>query len=135
MRNHFHPVVETPNANMVAGIAWLLSTYTIRLNHRRKLFGHVFSGRYKALLVEGSGVYLRTMCDYVHLNLVRARLLTPQDRLPAYPWSSLGLYKSAREHRPQWIRGWTVTAPFQFYCTESIAPSHQHPEFRETQTH
>ena len=49
MRNHFHLVVETPGANLVAGMAWLLSTYTIRLNHRHKLSGHVFSGRYKAL--------------------------------------------------------------------------------------
>ena len=50
MRNHFHLVVETPNANLVEGMRWLLSAYTIRLNHRHKLFGHVFSGRYKALL-------------------------------------------------------------------------------------
>jgi REP element-mobilizing transposase RayT len=55
MRNHYHLVLETPNANLVAGMAWLQSTYTIRLNHRHKLFGHVFSGRYKAQLVEGSG--------------------------------------------------------------------------------
>ena len=53
MRNHFHLVVETPNGNLVAGMRWLLSTYTLRLNHRRKLFGHVFSGRYKALVVDG----------------------------------------------------------------------------------
>ena len=78
MRNHFHLVVETPNANLVAGMRWLLSTYTIRLNHRQKLFGHVFSGRYKAVIVEGSGTgYLRTACDYVHLNPVRAKLLGP----------------------------------------------------------
>ncbi len=76
MRNHYHLVLETPNANLVAGMAWLQSTYTIRLNHRHKLFGHVFSGRYKAQLVEGSGNgYLRTACDYVHLNPVRAGLL------------------------------------------------------------
>ena len=55
INNHFHLVVETPNANLVAGMAWLQSTYTIRLNHRHKLFGHVFSGRYKAQWVEGSG--------------------------------------------------------------------------------
>jgi REP element-mobilizing transposase RayT len=55
MGNHFHLVVETPEANLVAGMRWLLSTYTIRLNHRHKLLGHVFSGRYKALLVEGGG--------------------------------------------------------------------------------
>jgi len=34
---------------------WFLSAYTIHLNHRQKLFGRVFSGRYKALIVEGSG--------------------------------------------------------------------------------
>ena len=55
MRNHFHLVVETPNANLVAGMRWLLSTYTLRLNHRQKLFGHVFGGRYKAIILEGSG--------------------------------------------------------------------------------
>ncbi len=105
MRNHFHLVLETPNANLVAGLAWLLSAYTIRLNHRHKLIGHVFSGRYKALLVEGGGTgYLKTVCDYVHLNPVRAKLLQPADPLPAYPWSSLVWYAAAREHRPRWIR-------------------------------
>jgi putative transposase len=38
MRNHFHAVIETPNANPVAGMGWLLSSYTLRLNHRRKLW-------------------------------------------------------------------------------------------------
>jgi putative transposase len=105
MRNHFHAVLETPNANLVAGMGWLLSTYTIRLNHRHKLFGHVFSGRYKALLVEGSGNgYLKTVCDYVHLNPVRARLLGLEDRLLGYPWSSFGWYLAAPEHRPSWMR-------------------------------
>jgi REP element-mobilizing transposase RayT len=105
MRNHFHLVVETPEANLVAGMAWLLSTYTIRLNHRHQLFGHVFSGRYKALVVEGSGNgYLKTVCDYVHLNPVRAGLLKSEDRLRAYPWSSLVWYAAAREHRPVWLR-------------------------------
>ena len=105
MSNHYHLVVETPNANLVAGMAWLQSTYTIRLNHRHKLFGHVFSGRYKSLLIDDSGTgYLRTACDYVHLNPVRAGLLEPEDRLMAYPWSSFGLYLAAREHRPGWLR-------------------------------
>src|SRR3954469_3622001 len=81
MRNHFHLVIETPDANLVAGMRWLLSTYTIRLNHRQKLFGHVFSGRYKAVVVEGSNNgYLRTACDYVHLNPVRAKLLRAGER-------------------------------------------------------
>jgi len=105
MTNHYHLVVETPNANLVAGMAWLQSAYTIRLNHRHKLIGHVLSGRYKAQLVEGSGNgYLRTACDYVHLNPARAGLLRPDERLLAYPWSSFGYYLAAPEHRPGWIR-------------------------------
>jgi putative transposase len=87
--------------------AWpgLQSTYTIRLNNRHRLHGHVLSGRYQAQLVEGSGNgYLRTACDYVHLNPVRAGLLKPEERLLAYPWSSMAGYVAAREHRPRWIR-------------------------------
>jgi putative transposase len=105
MSNHYHLVVETPNANLVAGMAWLQSAYTIRLNHRHKLVGHVLSGRYKAQLVEGSGNgYLRTACDYVHLNPVRAGLLKAEERLLAYPWSSLGFYLASPAHRPGWMR-------------------------------
>ncbi len=86
-------------------MAWLQSTYTIRLNNRHNLTGHVLSGRYKAQLVEGSGNgYLCAACDYVHLNAVRARLLAVEDRLAAYPWSSFPLYLSDPKHRPQWLR-------------------------------
>jgi hypothetical protein len=97
--------VETPEANLVAGMRWLLSSYTLRLNHRHSLAGHVFSGRYKALIVDGSGGgYLRTACDYVHLNPARANLLSSEELLLAYPWSSLVWYMAAPEHRPTWMR-------------------------------
>ena len=76
MRNHFHLVLETPSANLVGGMKWLLGIYTKRFNIRHKTCGHLFAGRYKALAVDGSGNgYLRTVCDYVHLNPVRAKLL------------------------------------------------------------
>jgi REP element-mobilizing transposase RayT len=105
MRNHFHLVVETPNGNLVAGMRWLLSSYTLRLNHRRKLCGHVLSGRYKALVVDGqSSGYLKTVCDYVHLNPVRAGLLGVEERLLSYPWSSFAWYLAAPAHRPAWMR-------------------------------
>ena len=105
MSNHFHLVLETPNANLVEGMQWLLSTYTIRLNRRHETPGHVFSGRYKALIVEGEGDgYLKTVCDYVHLNPVRAHLLRSEERLLSYPWSSLGWYLAAPGHRPGWLR-------------------------------
>src|ERR1019366_7766331 len=55
MGNHYHLLVETPEGNLVAGMKWLLGTYTGRFNRRHKEFGHLFSGRYKALIVDGSG--------------------------------------------------------------------------------
>src|ERR1700674_1024873 len=42
MSNHFHLIVETPKANLVAGMKWFLGTYTSRFNRRHKLFGHLF---------------------------------------------------------------------------------------------
>jgi REP element-mobilizing transposase RayT len=55
MPNHFHLVLETPGANLVAGMKWFLGTYTNHFNRKHKLFGHLFSGRYKSLFVDGSG--------------------------------------------------------------------------------
>jgi putative transposase len=104
MGNHFHLVLQTPQANLVDGMRWLLSTYSNRFNHRRRQVGHLFSGRYKALPVEGNGQgYLRTVCDYVHLNPVRARLLRAEQRLLEYPWSSFAWHLAGREHRPGWL--------------------------------
>ena len=84
---------------------WLLGVYTKRYNFRHKLCGHPFAGRYKALVVEGSGNgYLRTVCDYVHLNPVRAKLLPPEVALASYPWSSYPEYLKAAARRPGWLR-------------------------------
>ena len=89
MGHHFHLVVETPRANLVAGMKWLLGTYTSRFNRRHRKFGHLFAGRYKSLMVDGSGNgYLRTVCEYVHLNPERAKLLQSEQGLREYRWSS-----------------------------------------------
>jgi REP element-mobilizing transposase RayT len=103
MSNHFHLLVETPLPNLVAGMKWFLGTYTARFNRRHQLFGHLFSGRYKSLIVDGSGNgYLRTVGDYVHLNPVRAHLLRPEQPLKDYRWSSFPEYLNAA--RPPWLR-------------------------------
>jgi len=105
MRNHFHLVVETPRANLCAGMQWFLGTYTARFNRRYRLFGHLFSGRYKSLIVDGSGDgYLRTVCDYVHLNPARARLLNPEQALRQYRWSSYPQYLQPPRRRAAWLR-------------------------------
>jgi REP element-mobilizing transposase RayT len=105
MRNHFHLVIETPQANLVAGMKWLLGVYTKRFNIRHKQCGHLFAGRYKALIVDGSGDgYLGTVCDYVHLNPVRAKLLSAKRPLRSFPWSSYGEYLKGPAQRPAWLR-------------------------------
>jgi len=105
MSNHLHLVVETPKANLVDGMKWLLGTYTSRFNRRHRTFGHLFSGRYKSLIVEGSGDgYLKTVCDYVHLNPARAKLLSARQRLSEFRWSSYGEYLKGRAARPAWLR-------------------------------
>jgi REP element-mobilizing transposase RayT len=105
MRNHFHLVIETPQANLVAGMKWLLGVYTKRFNIRHKLCGHVFAGRYKALPVDGSGDgYLRTVCDYVHLNPARAGVITAAIPLERFEWSSYPAYLKPPGQRPQWLR-------------------------------
>ena len=104
MPNHFHLVLETPEPNLVVGMKWLLGTYTGRFNRRHKLFGHLFSGRYKSVVIdERSPGYLRTACDYVHLNPVRAGLVPADQPVSAYPWSSYPLYL-APARRPAWLR-------------------------------
>src|SRR5256712_3204357 len=101
MANHFHLVVETPQANLVAGMKWFLGTFTSRFNRRHRLFGHLFSGRYKSLVVDGSGDgYLRTVCDYVHLNPVRAKLLSEEQPSTDYAWSSYPAYLRTPSKRP-----------------------------------
>jgi REP element-mobilizing transposase RayT len=105
MGNHFHLVPETPQPNLVEGMTWLLGTYTKRFNRRHKLSGHVFGGRYKDLIVDGSGSgYLRTVCDYVHLNPQRAGLLAPDQKLSAYRWSSYPEYLKSPGRRRKWLR-------------------------------
>jgi REP-associated tyrosine transposase len=105
MPNHFHLVVETPQANLVAGMKWFLGVYTGRFNRRHRLFGHLFSGRYKSLIVDGSGTgYLKTVCDYVHLNPVRARLIRAEQGLESYRWSSYPAYLQSPSRRPAWLR-------------------------------
>ena len=69
MDNHYHLVLETPRANLVDGMQWFQNTYTRRFNVKHKVCGHLFGGRYKAVLVQSDGGdYFSTLIDYVHLR-------------------------------------------------------------------
>ena len=104
MPNHFHWVVETLQPNLVVGMKWLLGTDTSRFNRRHKLFGHLFSGRYKSLIVDGSGSgYLKSVGDYVHLNPARAELVAADAPLTSFAWSRWPAYLLAGSKRPAWL--------------------------------
>ena len=67
--------------------------------------GHLFSGRYQSLVVDAASPgYLRTVCEYVHLNPVRAKWLRPEEPLRAYRWSSYRAYLERTGRRPTWLR-------------------------------
>lgn len=104
MGNHYHLLLETPEANFVVGMRWLQGTYTQRCNLRHGVGGHLFQGRYKALLVEsGTGDYFAVVSDYIHLNPARARCIdVERDGLGAYRWSSYPAYL-APARRPGWL--------------------------------
>ena len=90
MRNHFHLAVQTPEPNLSAGMHWLQCTFATRFNRMRKENGHLFQGRYHAILLE-SGRDLARVVDYIHLNPFRAGLVK-SDQLSQFRWSSLSRY-------------------------------------------
>ncbi|RLA43226.1 MAG: addiction module toxin RelE [Gammaproteobacteria bacterium] len=84
MTNHYHLLVETPDSNLSKGMRYLNGVYTQRFNRKHSRVGHVFQGRYKAILVEKEP-YLQELCRYIVLNPVRAGMTKSAER---WEWSS-----------------------------------------------
>ncbi len=84
MTNHYHILIETPEANLAQGMRQLNGVYTQRFNRAHARVGHVFQGRYKAILVERDS-YLLELARYVVLNPLRARMVA---QLEDWQWSS-----------------------------------------------
>src|SRR4051794_11921742 len=84
MDNHFHLLIETPDANLSKTIRQLNGVFTQTFNRRHGKVGHVLQGRFKAILVDRDS-YLLELCRYVVLNPVRARITRKPD---TYAWSS-----------------------------------------------
>ena len=84
MGNHYHLVIETPDKNLSKGMRQLNGVYTQLSNRRHGRVGHLFQGRYKAILVDADS-YLRELTRYVVLNPVRAGMVAEP---AAWPWSS-----------------------------------------------
>lgn len=84
MSNHYHLLLETPGGNLSAGMRQLNGVYTQSFNRRHRRTGHVFQGRYKAILVERDA-YLLELTRYIALNPVRAGMVA---RAQDWQWSS-----------------------------------------------
>lgn len=98
MDNHYHLLIETPQPNLSRGMRQLNGRYTQTYNRRHHRVGHLFQGRFTAILVE-KDAHLLELCRYVVLNPVRANLV-PHPRL--WPWSS---YRATvgETHAPPWL--------------------------------
>jgi putative transposase len=129
MDNHYHLLVETPQANLSQAMQWLQVSYTVWFNRRHRRAGHLFQGRYQAILVEAQTAAWE-LSRYVHLNPVRVRSLgldktaqhraraglgappPPQvrerlERLRRYRWSSYRAYAGLAE-APKWLTTETI---------------------------
>jgi putative transposase len=105
MDNHYHLVIETPLGNLSQGMKYLNGTYTQYVNWQNNRVGHLFQGRFKAILIEKES-HLLEVCRYVVLNPVRAGICAEAGD---YPWSSY------RAHRN------LVAAP-AFLATNQVIP-------------
>lgn len=107
MTNHYHLLIETPEANLAQGMRQLNGVYTQRFNRTHGRIGHVFQGRYKAILVERDS-YLLELARYVVLNPLRAQMVR---KLETWPWSSY-LATCGQADSPDWLQTDWILAQF-----------------------
>lgn len=99
MNNHYHLLLETPSGNLSQVMQHINGAYTNYFNTKRKRSGHLFQGRYKAILVEADE-YAMELSRYIHLNPVRVGTTAMPD---GHRWSSYSDYIGQRE-APKWLK-------------------------------
>ena len=99
MTNHYHIVVETVEGNLAQGMRQLNGVYTQKFNRSHRRVGHVFQGRYRAIIVE-KDTYLLELMRYVVLNPVRATMVADA---ADWPWSSYGAMVGSTS-RQKWLQ-------------------------------
>jgi REP element-mobilizing transposase RayT len=115
MTNHYHVMVETTDGNLAEGMRQLNSIFSQRVNQRHKLVGHVFQGRYKAVLVQKDS-YLLELARYIVLNPVRAGFVCAPGK---WFWSSYHAMLDAR-HAPSWLQTRWLLDQFSVELSESV---------------
>jgi REP element-mobilizing transposase RayT len=99
MENHYHLLMETPAGNLSQIMHHINGAYATYFNAKRERAGHLFQGRYKAILVEADE-YAKELSRYIHLNPVRAGMCAHPEE---YPWSSCRYYTVERK-APDWLQ-------------------------------
>ncbi len=98
MSNHYHLLLETPLGNLSQIMRHLNGAYTAYFNNKHQRSGHLFQGRYQAIVVD-SDEYAAELSRYIHLNPVRAGIVNSPGE---YPWSSYQYYAGKRK-KPEWL--------------------------------
>ena len=130
MDNHYHLLIETPDSNLSKGMRYLNGVYTQRFNRRHAHVGHLFQGRFKAVLVDKDG-YLLELARYIVLNPVRAGMVESAEQ---WEWSSYrvmaGLVVPPEWFDREWLLGYfgksnkvAVQQYMQFVADGVIQPS------------
>jgi len=115
MGNHYHLLLETEDANLSRGMRQLNGEYSQYFNRRHDMVGHVFQGRYKAILVQKES-YLLELARYIVLNPVRAHVVAhPGD----WPWSSYRLMTGTTPS-PSWLKTKGILEKFNPSRPEAI---------------
>lgn len=99
MRNHYHLLVRTKQANLSRAIQWLGVSYSTWFNRRHQRSGHLFQGRFKSFVIENEHYFL-ALSYYIHGNPIRAGITK---QLPGYRWSSYHTYADTK-HQVPWLR-------------------------------
>ena len=120
MTNHYHMIVETAEGNLSQGMRQLNGLYSQYFNRRHEMVGHLFQGRYKAILVQREA-YLLELARYVVLNPLRAGIVMSLDD---WPWSShactMGIVPS-----PAWLDTQSILQHFSNEPDAAIAAYHR----------
>lgn len=116
MTNHYHVVVETVEGNLSQGMRQLNGVYTQHINRAHQRVGHVFQGRYKAILVEKDS-YLLELSRYVVLNPVRAGMVGDASE---WPWSSYAAI-TGTQAAPDWLHTHWILSQFSRQRNEAIS--------------
>ncbi len=115
MSNHYHLLIETPDGNLSKGMRQLNGVFTQASNRRHQRSGHLFQGRYKAILVDAD-TYLMELIRYVVLNPVRAGMV---DQPGKWPWSSYNAMLG-KASAPPWLATDKLLAQFAVKRDEAV---------------